>query len=168
MQAVTESKTTKKTGKREAPISSTKNSKPNERLARSYEALKKHLAELERENQKLALELERKRKERAERLKRERSDESRQRLNNLASRINQTGEIAKRQKQILAKLRSFYRKNEKLLHDIGGRLIRLEQAINKNEMPVETMRDELLGMLGELQEMRTKRERILSLGGSER
>ena len=160
MQAVTVQPKPGSSRQEKKPISGN-NSDDLKRLENSYETLKDYLKQLEIENQKLSRELELKRKQRAERLQEER-ESSRDRLKSLEDRVARTSKIAEKQKKFLSEMRSFLVKNEKLLQQIAQRLVRIESAMNANELPVETMKQELLTLLEDLKSMRAKREKALA------
>ncbi len=132
-----------------------------EQLARTYGSLRAHLKQLEQENLNLARELDEKRRARAERLKQERKDGSRDRLKTLEQRLQKTDAVAQKQVRFLKKMRAFSRKNEEKLREIGVRLLKLEEVMNQGEVPVSAMKNELVSMLTELQEMRVRRESLL-------
>ena len=134
-----------------------------EKLSAAYSSLKSNLQQLEIENQRLAKDLSEKRQKRAERLREERAGLGhRARLKNLETRLKKTDEVARAQAQRLSRLRVFYRKNQEMLNDIAKRLINMEKNLQIPSTPVMDMKGELVNMLTELQEMREKRNKLLS------
>ena len=131
--------------------------------AKTYSSLKDYLTQLEVENQKLAKDLEAKRAARAERLKAERADRKRneEELAKIDKYIDRTSELARKQKVFLNQMRAFYRKNEEQLKKLGEKLATMETSMNTRGISVDSMKQELINMLGELQEMREKREKIV-------
>lgn len=134
-----------------------------EELEKSYELLRQYLRQLETENKKLAVELDHKREQREERTKKHQEDlgESRHRIRMIDRHIQGTGEIVDRQKEVLEKMKAFYRKNEEQLKEFSRRLAGMESAIRQEGGSVESLKSDLLSMLSELKSMRQQREKFM-------
>lgn len=134
-----------------------------EELEKSYELLRQYLRQLETENRNLAVELDHKRELREERTRKHQEDlgESRERISMMDRHIQGTGEIVDRQKEVLEKMKAFYRKNEEQLKEFSRKLAGMESSIRQEGGSVESMKSDLLNMLGELKSMRQQREKFM-------
>ncbi len=135
-------------------------------LAQSYNALRDYLKKLETENKKLAADLERKKQERAEReAQRAVSGErSREQLEAMARHIDRTDEVARRQREFLEEMQAFFADNEARLERIAKRIEQVGGGRAGEGGSVGSLKDDLLGMLGELETMRRRREQLMSEG----
>ena len=140
------------------------------KLAEVAASLKGHLKELDKEYSRLSAELEKKRQHRAElQAKRAKqpgwTDEMvRRRAARLQRNIEKSGAYVQKQTAFLKKVKAFHERNERLLVAIAERLAMVEQELNNGENTTPDARakfqQELMGMLGELQQMRKKREEL--------
>lgn len=137
--------------------------KPDDRaLENAQQRLKERLGDLEKEYERLSKELQTRRKERAERLKAERA--MRQRRDRSVARIDRIitkgGEAAGKQSRFLEKMKTLHDRNEELLASIAERLERVEEQARSGQAGAPELKDELIGMLREIQVMRARREKI--------
>lgn len=139
--------------------------KQPEELKNSFDTLKGHLVQLEKEQKVIRAELAKKRKARAEKLQKIR--ETRERSTNSLKRIETGLEASKsevvRQKKYLKAMRKVQRQNEDSLNQIASRLDGLETVISAGELSVGQLKDELIGMLSDLQTIRQRREKVENL-----
>ena len=134
-------------------------------LVQSYSALSEYLKKLEVENRKLAADLERKKGERLEReaVREKDGARSRDRLEAMAKHIDRADEVARKQREFLDEMQAFFDENEKRLARIGKRIAEVSsEPADMSEGALVGLRTDLVGILSELQEMRTRRETLMS------
>lgn len=134
-------------------------------LKRSYGALADYLRKLEVENRKLAADLARKKREREDRESTRAKDGvvSRERLDAMSRHIDETDAVATRQREFLEEMQGFFAENEKRLASIGERIAGVTSADGSpTGATVSILKDDLVGILTELQEMRRRREQLMN------
>lgn len=147
-------------------ISQNENSGKRRELVDTFSSLKGYLKRLEEENRRLSGDLDKKREARKKR--EEERDIIRKiaarRLNEIDSQISGTNQQIDEQKELLVRMHNFYQENELQLKEITARLNRMESSMKAESMPLGSIREELIGMLCDLEKIRTRRETLLKEG----
>lgn len=133
---------------------------PSRALQLAHGRLKARLGELEKEYKVLSRQLAQKKKLQQARSKAGSDPAANLRLQRLSLRLERYGDAAQRQARYLQKLRLVQQRNERLLSAIASRLAQMETALAEGRAPAPDVRAELLTMLGELQQMRQRREQL--------
>ncbi len=144
-------------------------------LASVAERLGGHLKALVAEYLHLEAELKKKKDQRAKLAEKRAatpgwSDEvARRRAARLQRNIDRSGDYVQKQSRFLQKVKAFHERNERLLEMIAERLTVLETQLDGPDGPTPEARaqfqQELMQMLGELQSMRVKREKLHASAG---
>ncbi len=131
-----------------APVSGTSN-------------LQNSIAELENEIKRLSGELKEKRKKNKDDARRIIAliHELKARLKGLIAQLNESHEVVRDQRRVLSRMQKSHSRHAELLRHAEEQLARLESGEQTDD--VTALRAELLGMLGELRDIRHRRESIL-------
>lgn len=143
---------------------STENDESRQKLSATHKSLRAYLKLLEEENRLLAFDLKKKRENRAHRLSeyQQQIEKSRRHLEQMEGHIQNTGEQARQQREILDRVQDFYLRSEKQLQGFSNRLLQIETSIEVEGATVDSLRGDLVNMLQELQTMRKRRETLLN------
>jgi uncharacterized small protein (DUF1192 family) len=122
--------------------------------------LQNYLKQLEQEQVRLTAELAKKKARReAAGAGESPAAANQERLERIESRLRRSEDLAARQARFMRKLRAVYARNERLLDMIAQRLDEIEAGAPP-ESGGETLKDELMQMLIELNQMRERREEL--------
>ncbi len=162
MQSSTEPKTRKSENR---PKTRTEGDDP---VLGSLLGLKTQLAHLEQEQQAIRAELTKKRKNRARRLQEIRDTRARNlaSLDRMKAGLAESQSLTRKQKDYLKLMRKVQKQNEESLNRIARRLDGLETLLQEGALPVDQLRSELLNMLGDLHQMRERRQKVETLVSS--
>ncbi|MCB1174064.1 MAG: hypothetical protein KDK39_10880 [Leptospiraceae bacterium] len=147
---------TKKTTKKQSPQQA-----PAKQDIKAFQKrLQQGLQELEQQYQELMQSLEQNRQNRVE-IEVE-GQQIQKRIRWIAGRLAKFSPYAARQMAYLQKLKAFQARNEELMIMISERLQLIETDALPEQSDVADLKADLLGMLGELSQMRRKREELLA------
>jgi len=160
MKTSTETAAKTKTGSQNGTKTNSKN-EPGD-LVDTFQSLKEHLGNLEREQNAIRAELSKRRKNRAQNLQeiRETRASNASSMGRLQTGLKTTLSQSRKQQKYLRAMRQVQKQNETSLDRIARRLDGLEILLNERPVPVNQLKTELLTMLGDLQQIRKRRKKV--------